>query len=238
MLHKSESSLNRNIAKKVVVNSGFMRQYAATSINPEKICLIRNGVALNEVRSAARRTLDGEVNLLYVGRLNPLKGLDLLLEAFAKIKKTTTKDVRLYVAGSGSFESDYRQMASELHIDKWVTFLGRVPINECYTLFRSCSIFVSPSRFDSAPMAVLEGMAAGAPIVATNAGGTPEIAKNMRNCLLVKKTSEELAEKISYLIARPDECERLSANNLEDAEKYSWQNIASEHTKLYSSLFE
>jgi glycosyltransferase involved in cell wall biosynthesis len=236
LAYSAEFSTENALYTRIIVNSNYMKSYVSNFYDHNKVCLIRNGVKINEIDSAKRVSLDGEVSLLFVGKLMPIKGVDILLKAFAIIRKLTDKDVRLYLAGTGSEEANYQAMASQLHIEKWVTFLGHIPLNECYSLYKSCSIFVSSSRFESAPMAVLEGMGAGAPIVATDTGGTPEIALHMRNCLLSNKDPQDLAEKILQLISNANLRGQMSENNLEDSKKYSWPSIASAHVELYSSL--
>jgi glycosyltransferase involved in cell wall biosynthesis len=234
--YSTEFAISNALYSKIIVNSTYMHGYISKFQKEDKICLIRNGVNFGDMEKAGKRSLEGEISLLFVGKLIPIKGVDLLLEAVAILKKSTTKDIRLYLAGTGSHESYYRSLAFKLNISGSVIFLGYLPLSECYSLYKSCTIFVSSSRFESAPMAVLEGMAAGAPIVATTAGGTPEIAIHMRNCLLASKNSRDIAEKILYLIYHPDERARLSENNLIDIQQYSWPKIASSHLDLYSSL--
>jgi glycosyltransferase involved in cell wall biosynthesis len=234
--HSADFALTNSLWSRVIVNSGFMQKYVSQFYDANRIRLIPNGVKINEIRNAKKTSLEGEISLLFVGKLIPIKGLDLLLEAFSILKRSTTKDVRLYIAGTGSHESEYRSLASRLNIEKWVNFLGQVPLSECYSLFKSCSIYVIPSRFESASMALLEGMAAGAPIVATDTGGNGEIAKSMRNCLLTKIEPQDIAEKITFLIDSPNERKTFSENNIKDSESYSWENIASSHVDLYNSL--
>jgi glycosyltransferase involved in cell wall biosynthesis len=232
----STFSIHKRLWSKVIVNSEFMRTLVSRYYNAKRICLIRNGVQIDQIRKAKKVQLEGEVKLLFVGKLISLKGVDLLLKAFSDLKNSTSTDIRLYIAGTGTHEPMYKSLASQLGVEKQVHFLGHLPLSECYSLYRSCSMLVLPSRFESAPMTLLEGLAAGIPIVATNVGGIPEIVEDGRNGFLTRPDSSEIAEKIRFLIAHPEDCERISRNNLEDAGKYSWRNIALAHIDLYKSL--
>lgn len=228
--------LQKRLLSKVIVNSEFMRRGISKYFDAHSICLIRNGVQIDDIAKAETVDLEGDVKLLFVGKLDPIKGVDLLLEAFSALKNSTSKDIRLYMAGTGTHESTYRSLASRLHIKNKVHFLGHIPLSKCYSLYKSCSILILPSRFESAPMTLLEGIAAGIPIVTTSVGGVPEIMKNGRNGFLTRPDPSEIAQKIRFLIAHPEVCERISKNNLIDAGKYSWRNIALEHLNLYKSL--
>jgi glycosyltransferase involved in cell wall biosynthesis len=109
-----------------------------------------------------------------VGRLHPVKGHDVLLEAFAGIA-SRVPDARLVIVGDGGFESDLATLAASLGIAARVTFAGAESATAVRDRLAQARCFVLPSRSEGLPLALLEAMAAGAPIVVTRVGGIPEV---------------------------------------------------------------
>lgn len=227
---------HRFLWSRIVVNSKYVKTELSKTFGKEKICLIRNGIDYNKIQKAPKLDLEGDIKLLFVGRIEPPKGLNLLLKALSLLKKSSRKKVRLYIAGSGTHEADYKSLATSLKVHKYAKFLGHLPLDECYSLYKSCDMFILPSRTESCPMTLLEALGSGIPIIATNVGGISEIVKNNRNGLLVGFNSLEIAQKIKFLIDHPEVREQISKNNLIDANKYSWQKIVQQYLDLYKSI--
>ncbi len=213
-----------------------MKTKLSKTLDKEKICLIYNGIDYDKIEKAPKLDLEGDIKLLFVGRIEPPKGLNLLLKALSILKKSSKKKIRLYIAGSGTHEADYKSLATSLKVDKYTQFLGHLPLDECYSLYKSCDMLILPSRMESCPMTLLEALGSGIPIIATHVGGIPEIVENNRNGLLVRYNSLEVAQKIKFLIDHPEVREQISKNNLIDANSYSWQGIAQEYIDLYKSI--
>jgi glycosyltransferase involved in cell wall biosynthesis len=116
-----------------------------------------------------------------VARLVQRKGIDVLLRALARVLRTCP--VHLLVIGDGPLAEELRALARDLRIANFVSWLGfqRDPA----TWLRAMDVFALPSRLEGSPNAVLEGMAAGLPIVATNIGGVIDLLEEGRNGLLV-----------------------------------------------------
>ena len=87
IIHKADFSVSNSLWSRVVVNSQYMRQYVLNFRDIGKISLIRNGILIDDLKKAKKVDLEGEVSLLFVGRLIPIKGFDLLLRAFAKLRE-------------------------------------------------------------------------------------------------------------------------------------------------------
>ena len=136
-------------------------------IDSARLVVLPNPVDIQGIRAAARannnfRQSPGH-RLLAVARLAPEKGIDLLLEAFARVR-SKFPEVELEIAGSGSCEVALKEQCKMLGIDGQVEFLGNV--NSPAEHFRSASVFVLSSRHEGLPNALLEAAAAGLPIVA------------------------------------------------------------------------
>lgn len=159
---------------------------------------------------------DGTLRLLYAGRLASTKGVDVLLEALARVlSMPDAPRVHLTVAGAGDapYERHLQLLALSLSLSPHVTFLGRVPEKQMPALFHRHDVLIAPSVW-AEPFArvILEGMAAGLVVVATRVGGNGEILADGQNGLLCEPYDvSELAQKIADLAADPARRRRLSA---------------------------
>lgn len=117
--------------------------------------------------------------LLFLGRLNLVKGPDLAVEAL-----TLIDDANLLVVGDGPMEESLKQRAARLGLGERVLFLGQRPHQEVPRYLAACDLLVLPSRSEGQPNAVLEALAAERPVVAAAVGGVPEIVAEGRQGML------------------------------------------------------
>lgn len=190
-----------------------------------------------EERTKLRATLSisSSPMLLFVGRLEPRKGVDILLRALPQVLREM--EVRLVLAGSGN-QGDYRQLAQSLGISDKVIFLGHVPDDTLRLVYSSCDLFVLPSRLEGLGIVILEAMAAGKPVVATNVGGIPELVESGQNGILVESDEEgELASAIVKVLSDNSLAKTIGGNNIKKApERYSWEAAARKAERLYNEL--
>ena len=137
-------------------------------------------------------------DVLFVGELRDLKGVDILLEALARLKERSTTAT---IVGSGPDEAKFKAMCSALGLDELVRFTGALPIRDAFALGRT---MVVPSRAESFPYVVLEAAAAGLPLIATNVGGIPEITAGSDTNLIEPGNVGALAETLTAALDRPD----------------------------------
>jgi glycosyltransferase involved in cell wall biosynthesis len=127
-------------------------------------------------------------DILFVGELRRIKGVDVLLKALAELK--VDHPVTATIVGSGPDAEPLKQLASTLGLDGLVTFAGALPARQAFGLGR---IMVVPSLAESFPYVVLEAAAAGLPLIATNVGGIPEIVADTDTALIEPGSATELA---------------------------------------------
>jgi glycosyltransferase involved in cell wall biosynthesis len=152
----------------------------------------------------------GPTEVLFVGRFEKRKGIDLLLDAIADVLGRR-EDVRVTLVGRDDLPGEdgvpYRQVFEERHADAdWlprVRFLGEVDEDELARAYRECDIFVAPSRFESFGLIFLEAMAAGRPVVALAAGAAPEVVDHAVTGLLVEPEAARIAHAIESLVDDP-----------------------------------
>jgi glycosyltransferase involved in cell wall biosynthesis len=162
----------------------------------------------------------GAPRIFAMGRLTPQKGFDVLLRSFAAVA-ATRPDVRLAIAGDGPEAPALRLLASDLGLGARVEFLGTVADPSPH--FRSATVFVLSSRFEGFPNVLLEAMAAGTAVVATDCpSGPAEILEDGTNGLLVPpEDPAALARAIERLLADPALRARLGAGAASVTDRYS-----------------
>lgn len=188
-------------ADRIICQASSMAQDLARTllISEKQITVVPNPLDIDAVRAAAGRVNKSRPasspHLLAVGRLSPVKGFDLLLDALA-IVKTSYPGVRLSIVGSGSQEAFLKAMCACLGLTRSVRFLGEVSQPASY--FADASLFVLSSRHEGMPNALLEAAAAGLPLVAVPAsGGVVDLLEKQNGAWLASEVSSAaLAESL------------------------------------------
>jgi glycosyltransferase involved in cell wall biosynthesis len=183
----------------------------------EKLHCIPNGVRVPTRTSALverkRREfgLDPDVfAFFYVGRLNEVKDLGTLLDAFAALAADGSLHTRLYLVGDGPERAMLEGKRQSLGLSERVTFLGaRSDVSEVLT---AADAFVMCSKSEGLPMALLEAMAAGVPCIATAVGGIPDLFGDNRGLLVPAQDARALANAMASVARSPELRQRLVAN--------------------------
>lgn len=251
-----ETSMRNEIERRIVRSAdaivasteyeraALVEGYGARS---DRVTVIPAGVDLRQFepvdRGMARAALElkGEV-LLFVGRLDPVKGLDVLLEAVQRLAHRP--GLRLLIAGGslrgGKVDADeayLRGLARELGIAERVEWLGPVEQERLPLYYSGADVCVVPSRYESFGLVALEAMACGAALVAAPVGGLPAIVRDGENGLLVAERRPELfAEQIARVLDEPGLAARLRRNARAAVEPYSWSANAARTRALYGKL--
>jgi glycosyltransferase involved in cell wall biosynthesis len=183
-------------------------------IDSSRVILQPNGVSVDRhaVPGRLREELGCDAATPIVGivaRLTPEKRVDLFLEAIARLRSEATT-VRGVVIGGGPNEPQLRLQVRMLGLDADVTFLGER--SDAVGLARDFDVAVLCSDREGCPLALLEYMALGRPIVATRVGGVPEAARHMQEALLVERgDAAALAAAITRVLAAPELAKTLGA---------------------------
>lgn len=203
----------------------------------EPLTTINNGIPASTLADAPKRNLAEEFDLdpslktaVAVGRLAPVKNHRQMLDAFAQYP-----GLNLLICGDGESREELERQARELKIDQRVRFLGmRGDVSE---ILHAADLQLLTSRVEGLPMALLEGMAEGKPMIATNVLGSRELIDHGRNGLLVElDDSRGLAEELERLDTDDALRQTLSAGALETARQYSVQAMTDRYWELYSAL--
>ncbi len=175
----------------------------------------------------------GTMTIFTSGLLHKRKGFEYLIRAMPKIIEEVPES-ELVIAGDGIHRSYFEGLVSELDLQKKVRFLGYLPRQIMLRHYQNCSLFCLPSLSEPFGMVILEAMACGKPVVATNVGGIPEIVKNGKNGVLVPPRSPEaLAKAIVGMLSDKKKLERLGRRSRETAKKYDWEPVVDRIKKIY-----
>ena len=171
-----------------------------------------------------------------VSRLEHIKGMDLVVPAFAEVRKRFP-DVQLLVVGDGSLRAAMEQQAMALGCDDAVTWVGRQPQEELSQYYSRMDIVLMPSRSEGFGLTAIEAMAHGCVVVASDIGGLPEVVRD-GVCGLLHRSEDvrDMAEKICSLIASSELYRSLQKNALQHVQKFSFQRYAELIHNLYGKL--
>jgi glycosyltransferase involved in cell wall biosynthesis len=174
--------------------------------------------------------------VLSVSRLVPIKNVGLFVDAIA-VARNRRPDVRAVVVGDGPIESALKQRASALGIADAIRFAGYVDQQTLPRWYRAADVFALTSDFDNSPNVVLEAMAAGLPVVATDVGGVSEFVDAPSGGALVQK-GDAAAMGTEILALLNDSLRRRTAgsfNRLRATTRFSWRTSAEQLLEAYRS---
>ena len=232
----------------IVAFSGHERDAMAGlyGADPGKVRLAPCGVDLDKFRPMDQKEvrrklgLNGDKLLLYVGRVEPLKGLDLLVETAAQIE-SGDESVRMMVVGGGGPgepETDrVRRLAEERQVDGQIDFVGRVDQDQLPLYYNAADVCVVPSYYESFGLVALESMACGTPVVASRVGGLPTLVHHGHTGYLKPwRCPEAFANSVEMIISSDRLQESLGLAARRRAEMMGWESVAAMISAEYRAL--
>ncbi len=183
--------------------------------------LVYNGLK-DEEYSPVKLNKDA-AEFVYIGMMRDLKGPDVFLNAFAKARETTGKDLRTHFIGDGPDKHKYLVMIQQSGLERSVEVHDAMPAREAFALGRT---IVVPSRAESMPYLVLEAIAASKPIIATNVGGIPEILGTDADLLIQPDDVESLCNKMCEELTAPSPKAILQARKEKLHNRFSVKTMA------------
>ncbi len=208
---------------------------------PGEYQIIPNGVDLHRFSVQAEplpQFADGKLNILYIGRIEPRKGLKYLLQAIPQIR-AGYPNTRFIIGGDGPQRAHYEQVARQ-HGWPDVIFTGRVPDEELPRYYASCDLFCAPSTgSESQGVVLLEAMASSKPVVASNIDGYRDVIRDgIDGILVAPRNSEAIAGAIGRLLDDAALRRAMAASGRERAGEFSWPRIANRIVDYYQTLIE
>jgi phosphatidyl-myo-inositol alpha-mannosyltransferase len=176
---------------------------------------------------------DGKKNLLFLGRLDPRNGLHLMLQAFSLVK-SKFPEVRLIIVGDGPLKKYYKRLVPD-GLEKDIHLVGPV-LEERNRYYASCDIFCSPVEKASFGVTLLEAMASGKPIVATENCGYRELLGRNEGFLIPPHAPTAFADAILKLLWDQELSEKMGNLGREKALQYSWDNVVDRVAEYYREI--
>jgi D-inositol-3-phosphate glycosyltransferase len=219
--------------------------------DPERVFIVPPGVDLATFqpmdRAVARRELGygSERVLLFVGRLERLKGVEVVIRALALLRDRRHDDVRLLILGEDSHEGDesekdrLKAIASETGVRDRVDFVGSVAHHELPYFYAAADVCVMPSYSESFGLVALEAQACGCPVVASGVSGLRSVVRDeVSGYLIDEHDPAAYAERIGRVLADRELAQQMGRRGSLLAQRFSWKRTADRLEELFDSVVE
>lgn len=244
---------NRTFRKKKILQSpdivtAISKHLAgiAYDLGRNDVTVIPNGIDYHAIQLAHEKHAKVPGRILFVGRLEHMKGVDTLLVVFATLQsqhqhaqcahESPAGGAYLHIVGDGSQREALENLAQKLGIADRVMFRGYLPAPDVYKEYAEAEIFCGLSRSEGLGNVFLEAQAAGCIVVATNVGGIPEIVCDQNTGVLVAPDDVDAAA--HALEAFTEECAKqaFAKNAIAHAANYDWNLVANRYAEIYKSF--
>jgi glycosyltransferase involved in cell wall biosynthesis len=220
-----------------------LKDYLKFGANKEKISLIANGVNVDLFSKKINKNLfknkykiDNRPIILFIGRIDPIKGPDILINAFSRVVKIH-KNYQLVICGNdNNFLHKLINLTHNLNLTEKVTFLGPVIADEKISAYKSSSLVVIPSRFDTMSIIALESGASGTETLISNQANFPK-TKSYNGYHFFKNDEKHLAKKIIYILNKKNFFNKPNKKIKNYVKKkYSWNIIGNQFLVKFKEL--
>lgn len=223
----------KKAAAMITVCQALKDSLTQLGVEPEKVTVLRNGVDLEKFRPPDdREALRSSLNitskaLLSVGLLIARKGHDLVIRALQ-----TVPDTILFIAGDGPEKASLQRLVNELRLQERVNFLGEISHDKLRNYYGAVDALILASSREGWANVLLESMASGTPVVATNVWGTPEVVACQEAGVLVERNVESISKGITDLLKNYPDRKKTRAY----AEQFSWDSTTAGQLNLFSKI--
>lgn len=240
LAHRVMSPLTRAVwsrAGALVVNGEGLRERATRVVPGRHIELVPNGVDLGAFSPRQEREIAEGRKLLFVGRLHEQKGLSHLLEAVAMLAPELRQRVSVEFVGSGPDEERLRGLVRGLGLAQQVSFAGWVAREDMAPRYREADLFAFPSYEEGMPNVVLEAMACGLPVVASDIPGVRGLVRDGENGLLVPPADAgAFSNALAGLLSDDAMLRRTGRESYRLAQGYSWASTATCYMEISEAV--
>jgi colanic acid/amylovoran biosynthesis glycosyltransferase len=232
----------------LTVSEYWKRKLIRMKCNPKKIKVHRMGIDLEEFKYVERKFQpEKNVKLLTIGRLAEKKGHEYAIQAVAQIvRKNKNLNIQYRIAGDGVLRNRLESLVCKLGMENYIKFLGDVEKKAVIALYQQADIFLlssvtaSDGDQEGIPVVLMEALAAGLPVIATDHSGIPELIKDGKTGFLVpEKDISALAKALDYVLENPQEWPVIRRQGRKCvAEKYNIKKQNQELWQIYKSQLD
>ena len=226
----------------IVSNSGrneFSNTYGkvcrkAVQVIPNGVNPLKFKFDETEAYPNLQEKISGKVVLTYVGVFRVRKRVFNLLYALREVLKQNKQIVLLLIGGGRGYETQIRALAQELGVEEHVVFVGKVPNEDIPRLLKLTDVFCLLSAYEGMPVAILEAMSMGKPVLSSDVSGMKDLIQNGKNGILTPVDDiQAIIQALKSLVSNNENRQRLGEQARKDiVEKYSWNVIAQKYVDL------
>ncbi|MDD5069622.1 MAG: glycosyltransferase family 4 protein [Candidatus Omnitrophica bacterium] len=223
-----------NKAEFVVANSDDLSRSAKKASQNQSILVINNGVDSRMFTPKSEHKPDETLRILSVSRLSPCKGIDLLIRAIYALKN---EDLELTIVGEGKLSDQLENMVYSLGLKQKVIFKKQVSHNKMPQIYNRADLYILPSFNEGMSNTILEAMASGLAIIATDTGGVSSLIAD--NGLVIKKGSvSAIVEAITYFLQNRALIPLTGAKSRSTVMEKGWPAVSESYYGLYKKMVD
>jgi len=220
-------------SRAVIANSEDLKNLALNSAPDQKIGIIYNGVDTKEFRPSNKT--NQKFTVISTSRLIKRKGIEYLIDAFIRFNDKYNNS-KLLLIGDGDLKKELKERVRKADIQNKIDFLGLVNHFEIAAYYQQSDVFVLPSLNEGMSNSLLEAMASGLAIVATNTGGVKNLVNSANGVIIEKQNSNDIFNTLERLYLDNNLLRSMKVNSRKRAEEMSWEKVAGEYYQLYLSI--
>lgn len=233
-----------NQSSKIIVANEYEKRIFLEFTDKSKINIIKNGINLDQFK-IEKKDLRKKFGInypfiLFLGRFNEVKGIDLLLLAIKHVKeKISEEDFRIIIMGVDfGYQEKMMRTIKKFEIENLIKVIKNPTRNEVIEAYSECEFLALPSRWELSPLTPLEGFVFKKPVISTNAHGIPHTIKDKENCILVESENyEQLGNEIIKLFRDKNKIQKLGENGFQQIQTECNSKIMSNEVfKLYKKI--
>jgi glycosyltransferase involved in cell wall biosynthesis len=233
-----------NSCRRIIAVSGDLaNKIDQMGINKD-VTILRNAVDISRFKPSKNvgmrqsyKIEDNDILILFIGHLEPFKGIFELLDAFKKIR-INHHNCKLMIVGEGHEEQKVKNIVSKFDLDEYTIFTGKVSPETIQNFYQMADIFTLPSYTEGLPLVVIEAMACGLPVVVSTVGGIPELVNDGVNGFLVPpKDKFSLTEKLEILVDNEELRQKFGLKALETVDdEFNIEKKVEKMIEIYKEL--
>lgn len=223
-------TVSESVKREIVEHLKVPSEKVAVTPNAPRSCF--RPVALAETLDTRKRLGIEDDFILFVGTIEPRKGLLTLVEAYAELGRQQTLPQLVIAGPQGWLMGDFLSSISSLELEDRIRFTGYLSDQDLIALYSSCLAFIYPSIYEGFGLPPLEAMACGAPVITSDIPVLRETVGTAA-CLVPPASNRQLAQAIVNVLKDKSYRERLSRDGLEHSKRFSWERTAQLTLEVY-----
>ena len=220
-------------SRAVIANSEDLKNLALNSAPDQKIGIIYNGIDTKEFKPS--NETNRKFTVISTSRLIKRKGIEYLIDAFIKFNDKYNNS-KLLLIGDGDLKKELKERVRKADIQNRIDFLGAVNHSEIAGYYQQSDVFVLPSLNEGMSNSLLEAMASGLAIVATDTGGVKNLVNSANGVIIEKQNSGDIFNALEKLYLDKNLLEDMKINSGKKMEEMSWEKVAEKYYQLYLNI--